>query len=227
MTTRSAAPATSTLEPPRTDTWTPAAAAPARAATSVATCSARSASRDPSSTRCPAAASRTASPRPCGPVPPSTPTTRSSTARPSVTSPPVAAGAPAARPPGGSCPGAPAAADRVGSALALVPGAVLGVGLLVALGDLLQRVLGLRPGRERAEPVALGAPVPGLDGVVLQAEEERPLVQRRSPLTCACEPALSLAPRGPSALLRRAPGATSRLRSGYGRAQRGFCTGCA
>src|SRR3954468_6526879 len=88
-TTRSAAPATSTLDPPCTDTGTPPEALSARFATSAATSAARSASREPISTRCPAAAGRTASPRPCGPVPPSTPTTSSSTAR-SVTSPPSA-----------------------------------------------------------------------------------------------------------------------------------------
>src|SRR3954468_20134718 len=73
--TRSAAPATSTFDPPRTDTCTPSAAAPRpRSATPAAMPSARSASREPSRIFCPAAASRTASPRPCGPVPPKTPT---------------------------------------------------------------------------------------------------------------------------------------------------------
>src|SRR3954451_8777691 len=215
--TRSAAPATSTFDPPRTDTSTPPAAAPARVATSEATCSARSASRDPSSTRYPAAASRTASPRPCGPVPPSTPTTRSSTARPSVTGSPVPVRAPAGRACSRrSCLGRCGRADPTGpagSAVALLPGAVRGVGRLVPLGDLVQGVLGLGARRERAvraggarrkgpEPVPLGAAVARLDRVVLQAEEEGSLVHRRSPLEHAGRPALSLAPSGRVPLLQ-------------------------
>src|SRR5947209_8676811 len=157
--TRSAAPATSALPPPVTETSTPsAAAARARPATSPATSTARSASREPSRTRWPAAASRTASPRPCGPVPPSTPTTSSSTARSSAMRP-----------------------IMPGRLLAL-PGAVLLRQLLLALGDRLHRVLGLLPRRVRPQPVPLGAAVAGLDGVVLQAVEPRPLRHRWSPL---------------------------------------------
>src|SRR4051794_20087244 len=158
--TRSAAPATSMFEPPVTETSSPAAALVARAATSVATSAARSASRDPSRIRWPAAASRTASPRPCGPVPPSTPTTSSSTARPSVTDPIMP-----------NRPGRPL--GREAELSVVPPCAVLGGELLLALGDRLQRVLGLLAGLVRAQAVPLGAPVAVLDGVVLETEEPR------------------------------------------------------
>src|SRR3712207_8121298 len=59
--------------------------------------------------------------------------------------------------------------------VALPPGAVLGGQPLLALGDRLQRVLGLLAGGVRAQAVPLGAPVPVLHGVVLEAVEPRPL----------------------------------------------------
>src|SRR3954447_8062039 len=154
--TRSAAPATSTLEPPCTETSTPPAAAAARPATSAATSAARSASREPSRTRWPTAASRTASPRPCGPVPPSTPTTRSSTARSSAMTPIM--------------PG------QGGPLSVALPGAVLRGQRLLALGHRLHGVLGLLARRVRPEAVALGAAVPRLDRVVLETEEPRALL---------------------------------------------------
>src|SRR3954469_2227110 len=159
--TRSAAPATSTLAPPVTETSTPAAADGARSATSPAIGEHLAAPREPSRIRCPAAASRTASPRPWGPVPPITPTTSSSTARPSVTP--------------RFCPG------DLREVSAALPVAVLGAELLLALVDGLQRVLGLRPGCVRAQPVPLGAAVPRLDGVVLQAVVPGSLLGHRRP----------------------------------------------
>src|SRR5688572_18778474 len=131
--------------------------------------------------RWPAAASRTARPRPCGPVPPSTPTTRSSTARPSDTLPP------------------PPAPDRPGTLRPIMPGpaggpltwgrrrsvvlplAVLGGELLLALAHRLQGVLRLLPGLVRTQPVALGAAVARLDGVVLETEEPGPSGHQQPP----------------------------------------------
>src|SRR5215218_6021795 len=168
--TRSAAPATSTFEPPVTETSPPAEAVLARVATSAATSAARSASRDPSRTRWPAAASRTARPLPCGPVPPSTPTTSSSTARPSVTCPPRPRRT-GRRPPRDHARQAGRVRQPGPEPSVVLPGTVLGRKLLLALGDRLQRVLGLLASLVRAEAVPLGAPVARLDGVVLEAVE--------------------------------------------------------
>src|SRR4051794_2208661 len=172
--TRSAAPATSTFDPPWTDASTPAAAVLARWATSVATSAARSASREPRRIRCPAAASRTARPRPCGPVPPSTPTTRSSTVRPSVTLRP----SPGSGQSGATRPIMPSGGDglvsREGAGSLAFPRPVLRGQLLLALGHVLHGVLRLLAGRVRAQPVTLGAAVAGLHRVVLETEEPGP-----------------------------------------------------
>src|ERR671916_759253 len=65
--------------------------------------------------------------------------------------------------------------EEGGPSIAVPPVAVLGGQPLLAFGHRLQRVLGLLAGRVRAQPVPLGAAVPVLHGVVLEAVEPRPL----------------------------------------------------
>src|SRR5687768_4638442 len=63
----------------------------------------------------------------------------------------------------------------------VLPLAVLGGELLLALAHRLQGVLRLLPGLVRTQPVALGAAVARLDGVVLETEEPGPSGHQQPP----------------------------------------------